>query len=242
MLDENDKIQELEGDFFGESRFSGRQFTKDQVTILSPCEPSKIVAVGLNYKDHASELNLPEPKEPLLFLKPPSAVIAHQDSIVYPEMSQHIEYEGELGVVIGRKAKGIHSKEAKEYIFGYTCVNDVTARDLQKKDGQWTRAKSFDTFASVGPCVATGISPDDLTIKSYLNGSLRQSSKTSQLIFSPFYLVSFISHIMTLLPGDLISTGTPAGVGPMKPGDIIEIEIEDIGKLTNTIVPEGERE
>ena len=240
ILDEEGKIQELEGDFLGKALFSGQQYQQSQVKILPPCQPSKIVAVGLNYRDHARELNLPEPEEPLIFMKPSSSLIGHEEEVVYPRMSRHVDYEGELGVVIGKQAKGIKPEKAAEYILGYTCVNDITARDLQKKDGQWTRAKSFDTFAAIGPFLTTGIEPNNLDIKSYLNGELRQSSNTSQLIFNPFSLVSFISRIMTLFPGDVISTGTPAGVGPMHPGDVIEIEIENIGILRNRVVAEGD--
>jgi len=234
-LDEEDTIRELKGDFFGEILFTGQQYELSQVKILPPCQPSKIVAVGLNYRDHARELELPEPQEPLLFLKPISALIGHNESIIYPQMSQWVEYEGELGVVIGKQAKGIGQDKADEYIFGYTCVNDVTARDLQKKDGQWTRAKSFDTFAAVGPYLVAEINSNNLNIKSFLNGRVCQSSNTSQLIFNPSFLVSFISRIMTLVPGDVISTGTPAGVGPMHAGDVIEIEIEHIGRLRNRV-------
>ena len=215
-----------------------RWYDYDQVRILPPCQPSKIVAVGLNYRDHARELSLPEPEEPLIFLKPPSSVIGHEEAIIYPRMSHHVEYEGELGIVIGKRAKGITAKDAHEYILGYTCVNDITARDLQKKDGQWTRAKSFDTFAAIGPCLAVGLSPESLIIRSYLNGQIRQASNTNQLIFSPTFLVSFISQVMTLFPGDVISTGTPAGVGPLQPGDVVEVEIEGIGTLRNRVVAE----
>lgn len=191
ILDKEDTIRELKGDFFGKILFTGQQYPLNQVKILPPCQPSKIVAVGLNYRDHARELNLPEPQEPLIFLKPPSALIGNNESIIYPHMSQWVEYEGELGVVIGRQAKEIMPNKADEYIFGYTCVNDITARDLQKKDGQWTRAKSFDTFAAVGPYLAAGINPNNLTIQSFLNGKLCQSSNTSQLIFNPFFFGEF---------------------------------------------------
>ena len=235
ILDEEDIIRELKGDFFGDILFTGQQYPLSQVKILPPCQPSKIVAVGLNYRDHARELNLPEPQEPLIFLKPSSALIGHNESIIYPQMSQWVEYEAELGVVIGRQAKEIEPDKADEYIFGYTSVNDITARDLQKKDGQWTRAKSFDTFAAIGTYLVAEINPNNLNIKSFLNGRLCQSSNTSQLIFNTSFLVSFISRIMTMVPGDVISTGTPAGVGPMHPGDVIEIEIEQIGRLRNSV-------
>jgi len=248
LLEGEGKIRAIEGDLsgdihsdrWGETHLTDQWYDRDhdRVRVLPPCQPSKIVAVGLNYRDHAHELNLPEPEEPLIFLKPSSAVIGHEEAIIYPRMSHHVEYEGELGIVIGKLAKGIKAKDAFEYILGYTCVNDITARDLQKKDGQWTRAKSFDTFAAIGPCLAMGFSPDGLVIRSYLNGQLRQASSTNQLIFSPAFLVGFISQVMTLFPGDVISTGTPAGVGPMQPGDVVDVEIEGIGTLRNKVVAE----
>lgn len=246
LLEEEGKIRAVEGDLYGdvhsdlwgETHLTDRWYDYDRVMILPPCQPSKIVAVGLNYRDHARELNLPEPAEPLIFLKPPSSVIGHKDAIIYPRMSHHVEYEGELGIVMGKQARGISAKDAHEFILGYTCVNDITARDLQKKDGQWTRAKSFDTFAAIGPCLAVGLSPESLFIRTFLNGQLRQSSSTNQLIFFPAFLVSFISQVMTLHPADVISTGTPSGVGPMQPGDVVEVEIEGIGTLRNRVVVE----
>ncbi|MEW6381386.1 MAG: fumarylacetoacetate hydrolase family protein [bacterium] len=239
LLDEGEeKIREIEGSPFGEHLVTDRWHDQSQVRISPPCQPSKIVAVGLNYRDHARELNLPEPDEPLLFLKPPSAVIGHEGTIIIPAMSQQVEYEGELAIVIGKRAGRVKPEDAADYIAGYTCANDVTARDLQKKDGQWTRAKSFDTFASFGPCLVSGLDADNLGIRTYLNGQLRQSSHTSQLIFSPAFLVSFISRIMTLLPHDIILTGTPAGVGALHPGDVVEVEIECLGRLRNKVITE----
>ena len=232
----NGKIQAIEGSPFGEYLMLDRWYEQSHIRILPPCQPSKIVAVGLNYRDHARELKLPEPDEPLLFLKPPSALIGHEEAIVYPSMSHQVEYEGELAIVIGRRAQQIKPEDAASYIAGYSCANDVTARDLQKKDGQWTRAKSFDTFASFGPCLAVGLCADNLGIKTYLNGQVRQSSHTAQLIFPPAFLVSFISRIMTLLPEDVIFTGTPSGVGALQPGDVVEVEIEGIGRLKNPVI------
>ena len=191
--------------------------------------------MGLNYRDHAREFNLEVPVEPLIFMKPSSALIGHLDWIRYPSMSRRVDYEAELGVVIGRSCRRVSREQAREVILGYTCVNDVTARDLQTKDGQWTRAKGFDTFCPVGPTLVTDLDPHDLGVKSYLNGELRQSSRTSQLIFPVEELVAFISQIMTLYPGDIISTGTPAGVGPLKPGDTVEVVVEKVGSLINMV-------
>jgi len=209
------------------------------VKLLAPCEPSKIVALGLNYRDHAAEFGHPIPAEPLIFLKPSTAVIGPDDDIVYPAMSQRVDYEAELAVVIGRTCSNVREEEAQDFILGYTCINDVTARDLQQKDGQWTRAKGFDTFAPLGPWIETEIpNPGNLTVEAYLNGERRQHSNTSNLIFKVAAQISFISRIMTLLPGDVIATGTPSGIGPMQPGDVVEIRVEGIGTLRNRIVSE----
>lgn len=199
--------------------------------LLAPCQPSKIVAVGLNYRDHAAELGFEIPKVPLLFIKAPTTVIGHGESIVYPPQSVRVEYEAELAVVIGRKAWRVSPEEAVHHIGGYTCALDITARDLQLEDGQWTRAKNFDTFCPLGPWVEDGVDPSDLAISLALNGENRQSSRTSQLIFGVAELVSFISSIMTLHPDDVVLTGTPAGVGEIHPGDRVEVVIEGIGKL-----------
>ncbi|MFB3885650.1 MAG: fumarylacetoacetate hydrolase family protein [Thermodesulfobacteriota bacterium] len=233
---EEDRVRELDGNPFGEFRLLAKGKRVEEVRLLSPCLPSKIVAVGLNYRDHAEELEMKIPEVPLLFLKPASSVIGPGDGIVYPEMSKQVDYEGEMGVVIRKVAKAVSEGKAADYILGYTCLNDVTARDLQSKDGQWTRAKGFDTFAPIGPWIITDIDPHQLEISSYLNGQRRQHSNTKNLIFGPDQLVSFISHIMTLLPGDVIATGTPSGIGPMAIGDRIDVVIEGIGTLTNTVV------
>ncbi len=206
-----------------------------EAVILSPCTPSKIVAAGLNYRDHAQELSMSVPDEPVLFLKPGTSVIGPGDVIYYPEMSRQVDFEAELAVVIGRQARNVDPRDADAYIFGYTCLNDVTARDLQRRDGQWTRAKSFDTFAPLGPCIETDLNPDHLQVEALLNGEVRQSSSTSNLIFSVRELVGFASRIMTLFPGDVIATGTPPGVGAMQPGDTIEVRIQGIGSLVNTV-------
>ena len=220
----------------GSLRLAESAYKLNEVRLLAPCLPSKIVALGLNYRSHAEETKLQIPSMPLIFLKPSTAVIGPEDNIVYPEVSKRVDYEGEMAVVIGRKAKAVDKAKAKEYILGYTCLNDVSARYEQRDDGQWTRAKSYDTFAPIGPCIETDISPDNLKLETYLNGELRQSTRTSDLIFPVDVLVSFISNIMTLLPGDVIATGTPSGIGPMKPGDVVEVRIEGIGTLRNYVV------
>ncbi len=216
----------------------GEVLTFKDVKFLSPTRPSKIVAVGLNYKAHAEEMGKPLPEEPLLFLKPSTAVISNKMRIVKPKMSQRVDYEGELAVVIGKKCRKVTPEEAPDYILGYSCFNDVTARDLQQKDVQYTRAKSFDTFAPYGPWINTDIDPIGLKITTRVNGEVKQEGNTEDMIFSPFELVSFISQIMTLLPGDVIATGTPPGVGPLQAGDRVEVEIEGIGTLINYVVDE----
>jgi 2-keto-4-pentenoate hydratase/2-oxohepta-3-ene-1,7-dioic acid hydratase in catechol pathway len=190
----------------------------------------------VNYRSHAGEFNSQIPQTPLLFLKPPSAIIGPEEKIIYPEMSQRVDYEGELGVVIKKKTCQVSPPEALDCVLGYTCFNDVTARDLQKPDGQWTRAKGFDTFAPFGPCIETEIDPINVPIETYLNGQLKQQSNTAELLFSVREVISFISRVMTLLPGDVIATGTPGGIGPMNPGDTIEIKIAPIGVLRNYVV------
>ncbi len=231
----DDAIEELSGDIFGDIEPLKKFHSLARVKLLAPCIPSKIIAVGLNYRDHAREMGFSIPENPILFLKPPTAVIGPADPIRYPAMSRQVDYEAELGIVISARASNISPAQSREHILGYTCANDVTARDLQKQDGQWTRAKSFDSFCPVGPWIETDLDPDDLKIEAYLNNERKQSSRTSQFVFPAKDLVSFISQVMTLEPGDLIITGTPAGIGPMKPGDEIEVRIEGIGSLKNTV-------
>jgi 2-keto-4-pentenoate hydratase/2-oxohepta-3-ene-1,7-dioic acid hydratase in catechol pathway len=206
------------------------------IKLMAPCTPSKIVALGVNYKSHGEEMNHTPPSEPLIFLKPPTAVIGPEEKIIYPPSSQRVDYEGELGVVIKSVTRNVTKVEAKDYIFGYTCLNDVTARDLQKKDVQWTRAKGFDTFCPIGPCIETELDPADLSLGTYLNGQVKQFTRTSQLIFDVYTCVSFISRVMTLLPGDVIATGTTSGIGPMQSGDTVEVKIEGIGTLRNYVL------
>jgi 2-keto-4-pentenoate hydratase/2-oxohepta-3-ene-1,7-dioic acid hydratase in catechol pathway len=205
--------------------------------MLPPCQPSKIVALGLNYRDHAQEMGLAIPAEPILFLKPPSSIIGHQDDIVYPAQSGRVDYEAELAVVIAKRCRKIKPEEARDYILGYTCFNDVTARDLQEKDWQWTRAKSFDTFAPLGPWIETEIADAhslDITLK--LNGVVKQFSNTRHLIFPIPEIVAYISNIMTLEAFDVIVTGTPGGIGPMHKGDSVCVEIQGLGVLENMVV------
>lgn len=207
-----------------------------QARVLAPVMPSKVVAVGLNYRDHADELGMPIPDEPVLFLKPPTAVIGHGDTVLMPPQVQQVDYEAELAVVIGRRCREVPADQAGSVIFGYTCGNDVTARDLQRKDVQWTRSKSFDTFCPLGPFIETALDPhdlEDLRIEALVNGEVRQSSTTSQMIFMVPKLVAFISRVMTLQAGDVILTGTPPGVGQVSDGDEVTIRIEGVGELTN---------
>jgi 2-keto-4-pentenoate hydratase/2-oxohepta-3-ene-1,7-dioic acid hydratase in catechol pathway len=234
---ENDRVTMLDGtiEALTPAKSTAPIALKD-VRLLAPATPSKIVAIGLNYADHAAEGNRELPKEPMLFIKPSTAVIGPGDEIIYPPQTGNLHHEGELAIVIGQTARNVPQAEARRYVLGYTCTNDVTARDLQRRDVQFTRGKGFDTFAPLGPWIVTDLDPSNLALETRVNGEVRQKkSRTSQLIFNCDYLVSFISQVMTLLPGDVISTGTPAGVGPMKVGDVVEIEIERIGCLKNTI-------
>jgi len=235
---EGEAIHEMDGGPFGPFNLTSKIRKMGEVKLLSPCLPSKIVALGLNYRDHAEEVKMVIPKEPLLFIKPSTSVIGPEEVIIYPKMSKRVDYEAELAVVIGKAAKKVSEEKAGDYILGYTCLNDVTARDLQPKDGQWTTAKGFDTFAPIGPWIVTDIDPHHLDVSSFLNGERRQHSNTKNLIFGPHQLVSFISRVMTLLPGDVIATGTPSGIGRMAIGDKIDVVIEGIGTLSNQVIAE----
>jgi 2-keto-4-pentenoate hydratase/2-oxohepta-3-ene-1,7-dioic acid hydratase in catechol pathway len=225
----------LDGDPFG-AYTTGPAIVDGGARVLAPVQPSKIVAVGLNYRDHAREMNKPLPDEPLLFLKPSTAVIGPNDSIVMPSQAGRVDYEAELGIVIRKRAKAVAAAEAAQYILGLTCVNDVTARDLQARDVQYTRAKGFDTFAPIGPCIVVGLDGSALDVESSVNGERRQASNTRHLIFGLHHLVEFISSVMTLLPGDVIATGTPSGVGPVALGDRVVVKVEGIGELVNEVV------
>jgi len=237
---EGEKISVLGGTpYDGLENTTGEVMSLPEVRLLAPCEPTKIVALGLNYRDHAAEFGRPIPEEPLLFMKPSTAVIGPDEDIIYPAMSRRVDYEAELAVVMGRTCRFVKAEDFRDYVLGYTCINDVTARDLQKKDGQFTRSKSFDTFAPLGPWIETAIpDPDNLTVEAYLNGERRQHGNTRDMVFGVAALVSFISRIMTLMPGDVIATGTSAGIGPMAPGDVVEIRVESIGTLRNRLVTE----
>jgi len=237
VVEESGAWRLIDGDIFDRHN-PGDSLTPVTGALLPPVMPSKIVAVGLNYRDHAAEQNKPLPPEPLIFIKPSTAVIGSGDFIVLPEGIGRVDHEAEVGVVIGARARHVREADAHRYVFGITCVNDISARDLQKKDVQYTRAKGFDTFAPVGPCITTDLDYRALPIEGWVNGERRQSSSTEQLIFPIDRLIAFISSVMTLLPGDIISTGTPSGVGPLKAGDRVTIKIEGVGELTNTVSEE----
>jgi 2-keto-4-pentenoate hydratase/2-oxohepta-3-ene-1,7-dioic acid hydratase in catechol pathway len=237
VIEEAGRSRLLEGDLFGRYD-AGDTIALDGRALLAPVEPSKIVAIGLNYKDHAAEQGKPLPKEPMMFIKPSTAVIGPGAPIVLPAGVGRVDHEAEVGVVIGRRASRVTEAAAQDYILGLTCLNDVTARELQAKDIQFTRAKGFDTFAPIGPCVATGIdyrSPAGIAIEGWVNDTCRQSSTTKELVFSIDRLVAFVTSVMTLLPGDIIATGTPAGIGPLAPGDRVTIKVAGVGDLTNPV-------
>lgn len=234
---EGNTILEIHGELWGSRELTGKTWALDRVQLLPPSVPSKIVCVGRNYLDHAKELGNGAPKQPLIFLKPPSSVIAPEEPIVMPRISQRVDYEGELAIVIGRRcSKLLDSDDVQPYILGYTCLNDVTARDLQKLDVQFTRAKGFDTFCPFGPVLQTQLEPSGVTVETFLNGVRKQSGHTSQMIFPLDAIIRFIAQVMALEPGDVIATGTPAGVSPVAPGDVVEISVSGIGTLRNPVV------
>jgi 2-keto-4-pentenoate hydratase/2-oxohepta-3-ene-1,7-dioic acid hydratase in catechol pathway len=237
VIEEAGRWRLLEGDLFDRYE-AGERITPDGQTLLAPVAPSKIVAIGLNYKDHAVEQGKPLPKEPMMFIKPSTAVIGPGAPILLPPGVGRVDHEAEVGVVIGRRAFRVPEDAARDYILGLTCLNDVTARELQAKDIQYTRAKGFDTFAPIGPCIATGIdyrAPDGVAIEGWVNDTRRQSSTTKELVFSIDRLVAFVTSVMTLLPGDVIATGTPAGIGPLASGDRVTIKVAGVGDLTNPV-------
>lgn len=237
---EGDRLFALHGDpFRGEFRRGEPLGSAEGAAWLAPCVPSKIIAVGRNYVEHAREQQAEVPEEPLIFLKPPSAVIGPGHPIRLPPQSRQVEHEAELAVVIGRRGKNIPEHAAWEYVLGVTCGNDVTARDLQRRDGQWTRSKGFDTFCPLGPWIVTDLPPEAIQnaeILCRVNGEVRQRGNTRDMVFPIPALIAYISSVMTLEPGDVILTGTPAGVGPLRPGDWVEVEIEGIGVLRNPVV------
>ncbi len=232
---EDDRVRELSGEPFTGSSRAGDIRPLDGLIWLPPCTPQKIVCVGRNYRAHVAELGNRVPDEPLLFLKPPSALLPHRGVIRLPSVSQRVDHEGEIAVVIGRTARRVPESRALEQVFGYTCLNDVTARDLQRLDVQFTRAKGFDTFCPVGPSIAAGLDYETLTVRTLVNGVLRQSGEAAEMMFGIPALVSYVSEIMTLAPGDLIATGTPEGVGPLAAGDEVTVSIDGIGDLVNRV-------
>jgi 2-keto-4-pentenoate hydratase/2-oxohepta-3-ene-1,7-dioic acid hydratase in catechol pathway len=229
-------VRPLQGTFFENPLPTGEDIPLSAVRLLAPVLPSKVVCIGRNYLEHAREMGTDFPEEPIIFMKPSTSVIGPGDGIAYPPISKRMDYEGELACVVGRVVRRATSDDAARGILGYTCANDVTLRDLQATDGQWARAKGFDTSCPLGPWVETDVDPSDLALETNVNGEVRQSARTSQLAFDPPELVAFISGFMTLLPGDVVLTGTPAGVGPLAVGDQVEVSIEGIGTLANTVV------
>ncbi len=232
----DDRIGLVEGDIFGEYRRLESSLLITGITVLPPVEPGKIICLGRNYVEHAREQGAEVPESPLIFLKAQSAILADRGQIQLPVQSEQVEHEAELVVVIGKKGRWIPVEDAFDYIFGYTIGNDVTARDLQQKDGQWTRAKGFDTFCPIGPWIETELDPSDTLITCRVNSELRQMASTREMVFTVPQIVAYISTVMTLMPGDLIFTGTPAGIGPLTNGDEVEIEIEGIGLLRNSVI------
>lgn len=230
------EIRDLVGPPFESIRFSRDVRPLADVRLLAPVVPSKIVCIGLIYKDHAREMGMAIPEEPLIFLKAPSALNHPDGDVVYPRVSRRVDYEAELAVIIGKRAKDVTARDARSVILGYTCMNDVTARDLQAKDVQYARSKGFDTFAPLGPWVETDLDPSALPIRSLVNGRVKQDSNTQEISVSVYALVEYISRFMTLYPGDVVATGTPPGVGPVQVGDVMTVEIEGIGSLTNRVV------
>jgi len=237
---ENDNVRFLNRAPYLGLEYSGDRSSLSECKLLAPCEPSKILAIGKNYYDHAVEMADGIPKSPIVFMMPPTAVNDPEGDVEYPKTTKRMDYECELALIIGKTCKQVKKENAMDYVFAYTCLNDITARDLQKEDGQWTRAKSFDGFAPVGPILTDEVDPSDLAVETRVNGEVKQSSRTSKFMWKIPELIEFISDCMTLLPGDVITTGTPSGIGPMIPGDIVEVEVEGIGVLRNKIVARKE--
>jgi 2-keto-4-pentenoate hydratase/2-oxohepta-3-ene-1,7-dioic acid hydratase in catechol pathway len=235
-LVDGDQIQEITAAPWTTWSKSGRAWRLDEVRLLAPVVPSKIVCVGRNYAAHAAELGNEVPKEPLIFLKPPSAIIGPGEPIVLVRYSKQVEHEGELALVVGRRCSHLDDdSDPLAYLLGYTCLNDVTARDIQKAETLFDRAKGFDTFCPVGPHIETALDPHDVLVETRVNGAMRQSGRTSLMIYPVSFLVRWISRMMTLEPGDVIATGTPAGVGPLQPGDVVEVSISGVGRLQNPV-------
>ncbi len=234
----NDKIGRIDGSPFGEFQRLEASLPLDSVQLHAPIVPGKIICVGRNYSEHIKEQKADTPETPLLFFKPPSAVIGPMQTIILPPQSQQVDHEAELVVVIGKRGRWIQPTDAFSYIYGYTIGNDITARDLQRRDGQWTRSKGFDTFCPLGPWVETEFDPTDAMITCHVNGELRQMASTHDMIFHVDQIIAFASSIMTLEPGDVLMTGTPAGISPLHPGDVVEVTIEGLGKLPNPVAME----
>jgi len=233
-----ERIGPIEGDIFGAFQRDEAKIPVASARLLPPAVPGKIICVGRNYAAHAKEHGAKIPEVPLIFLKPPTTLIGHGEAIVLPPQSKQVEHEAELAVVIGRKGRWISMDQALAHVFGYTCANDVTARDLQRSDGQWTRAKGFDTFCPLGPWIETEFDPADAVITCHVNAEMRQMASTRDMIFTVRQLIAFVSSVMTLEPGDVLLTGTPAGVNPLNPGDTVEVAIEGLGTLRNPVVAE----
>jgi len=231
-----DKVGAIEGNIYGDFRRLEAETPLASVHLLAPAQPGKIVCIGRNYVEHAKEQNAELPKVPLLFMKPPSSILSPGDPIELPSQSHQVEHEGELVAVIGKRGRNLTTNEAQGFLYGYTIGNDVTARDLQHSDGQWTRAKGFDTFCPFGPWIDTEFDPSDAVITTKVSGQPRQMASTRDMVFNVSTLIAFISSVMTLEPGDLIFTGTPAGVGPLTPGDVVEVDIEGLGRLSNPVI------
>ena len=232
---EAERVIRLTGTPYAGIVHDGREYALEDVRLIAPAEPTKIVCVGKNYKAHADEMKEGQPEEPLLFLKPSTCIVGNEETVVYPNLSKRVDYEAELGVVIGRAAHAVQPGHAHEYIFGYTCLNDVTARDIQKGDGQWTRGKGFDTFCPTGPYIETEFSPETAEITTLLNGKIVQHSPVSAMMHGIDKLICYITQCMTLLPGDIIATGTPSGIGSMQRGDTVEVCITGLGTLRNIV-------
>ncbi len=231
-----DKVGPLEGDLLGEYRRLEAGLPLESVRLHAPVLPGKIIAVGRNYAEHAQERGVDVPDIPLIFLKPPSTVIGPQDTVLLPPQSNRVDHEAELALVIGKRGRWIDPAHALEHVLGYTAANDITARDLQQKDGQWTRGKGFDTFCPLGPWIETELDTSDLRVACRVDGELRQMGSTREMVFPAQQLIAFISSVMTLMPGDVILTGTPAGIGPLSAGQTVEVDIEGIGVLSNPVI------
>jgi 2-keto-4-pentenoate hydratase/2-oxohepta-3-ene-1,7-dioic acid hydratase in catechol pathway len=234
---EGNEVREIRGEFWDKYETAGSRWPLNSVKLLPPCTPSKIVCVGRNYTEHAKELGNEVPKEPLLFFKPPSSIIGPDEPIVLPRLSQRVEYEGELAVVIANRFRGLKANEdIFAHILGYSCLNDVTARDLQKKDGQFTRGKGFDTFCPFGPVIETSLDLASATVETFVNGTRKQFGHTAEMIFSLDVIIRYIAQVMTLEPGDVIATGTPSGVGSLAAGDVVEVSVNGVGTLQNFVI------